>query len=534
MRTTVALLRILLTASILIVLLIVITPSKALADLEIGDWRWLAASVALMPLFLACRVTKWALLEQQVLGPAPWSRILPRYLWGMAVGLITPGRVGELARVRAPKLSARGAGLFFLEKAVEVSCLFSLCLLSLPLSALLPWWTLPPIGFALIVALAGWRRMVIGTLGLIGRLPGGPDPQRRAELASAVLDLRLFGCAALSLMCFLIYVTQAWLMLRAMDLAADPAVAILYPFVLLANLLPITVGGYGLRESLAVVVMRSRDVSEIQAAASVALVTFFNLVIPGLVGVVLRVFGKVPVTSIAPPATPAQENAPVAAEEWDTFWEARKQRLSGRLLAWFRRRFVTTRLAAFIRDNTDKGTLVEAGCGSGEITLLVAAERGDHVVLVDYSAEALRLAGHHARAYGIDAELVQGDIAELSRHVGFDRTNIVFNIGVIEHFKNPAGVLHEMAKVSGRFAIAVIPERSIFWLTFLRVSRLIGLVPADFFVQFFSRDQLASIVTDAGLELRWLRGVRIFGLIPYLGVGYNAGPHSERHGHEHE
>ena len=519
MRVVAAPLRISLTVAILVALLIFITPAQAIEDLQGANWRWTGAALALSPLFLFCRFSKWMLLERQVLGPSSWGQGLQRYLWGMAVGLVTPGRVGELARVGGPKRLARGTGLFFLEKAVEVSCLFGLCLLSLSMLEFVPPWTVLPMALVLGLALTGWRRLLSASLVVIGRLVGWPAPERRKHLASAVSNLRIRGCALLSLVCFVIYIIQAYLVLRALGVAADPQLILLFPIVLLANLVPITVAGYGVRETLAVVVLQFREVPEMKAAASVAFVTFFNLVVPGVAGLLMRGLGKG--TTWVQHTMIEHNDGPADAKEWDRFWEARRRHSIGRLLAWFRQKFVTTALAKYIRRNTDQGTLIEAGCGSGEVALQVAAERGDQVVLVDCSPQALALAGRLARGYGIDAKLVECDIAELGAHVPAARENIVYNIGVIEHFQDPSHVLREMADVSGRYAIAVIPERSLFWLVFTRVSRLLGLVPRDFFVRFFGRKQLADLVIKAGLRVRWLRGVRIFGLIPYLGVCYS-------------
>ncbi len=525
MRSPVTLLRIILTVAILGALLAFITPARVLADLQHCDWRWATLALLLAPVFLWCRICKWSLLERQVLGPADVAQVLPRYLWGMAVGLVTPGRVGELARMRAPTLSARGGGLFFLEKAVEVACLLSLCLLALPALGVLPWWTVLPLAGLLGYVFWSWRGVIKVCLTFVGRVTGRPSPVRRRELTDSLPNLRLSGCAVLSMACFLIYITQAYLVLRALGVSADPGVVLLYPLVLLANLVPITVGGYGVRETLAMVVLQVREIPAAKAAASVAIVTFFDLVLPGLTGAVLRGLGKVPSSNTREPSTPG--STPVQPDQWDDFWEARNRRWAGRLVAWVRQRFVTAKLAAYIRENTEKGTLVEAGCGSGEITLRVAAERGDDVVLVDCSPKALALAGRLARSYGIEARLVECDVAELGAHVRPSPDTTVFNVGVVEHFPDPSGVLREMAHVSGRDALAVIPERSAFWLVFIRIARLLGLVPRGFFVQFFDRKRLAAIVSEANLHVRWMRSVRILGVIPYLGVSYSLVPRRE-------
>ncbi|MBU0638678.1 MAG: flippase-like domain-containing protein [Planctomycetes bacterium] len=524
MSTAKTLSRLVLTTAILTALLVLVTPQRFAADLRGCDWRFLGLAAAQAPLFLACRVYKWRLLEEQVIGSARVGELLPRYLWGMAVGLITPGRVGELARLRAPVLSAAGSGLFFLEKMIEVSCLIGLCALALPVLHLAPPWSLVPIGIGLATVLLAWRRIVNGCITLVGRVLGRPSAGRRREMRAAIDTLRVRGCAVLSLACFLLYIAQACLVLRALGVVVEPTVAFSYPVILVANLVPITIGGYGVREALAIIVLQVHEIPQAKAAASVAVVTFFDLIIPGLVGVVLHRLRVGRSEDSRPETERGATSVPTAGGEWDEFWETRKKRPLGRLLTGFRQRFVTAKLARYIRDNTVKGTLVEAGCGSGEITLRVAAERGDRVVLVDCSRQALATAERLARQYGVDARLVECDITSLSEHVPPARDNVVYNIGVIEHFRDPSQVLREMARVTGESAIAVIPERSAFWLVYSRLARLLGLVPRDFFVQFFSRRRLAALVTDADLHVRWLRTTRVLGLIPYLGVCYSLAP----------
>ena len=49
-------------------------------------------------------------------------------------------------------------------------------------------------------------------------------------------------------------------------------------------------------------------------------------------------------------------------------------------------------MVKFLLMFSHKGTLIEAGCGSGEVALQVSKIRGDHLVLVDISSNALNLA----------------------------------------------------------------------------------------------------------------------------------------------
>ncbi len=204
--------------------------------------------------------------------------------------------------------------------------------------------------------------------------------------------------------------------------------------------------------------------------------------------------------------------------EWDFFWQKRNQTPLGRIISWVRKRYVTRALVRYILSNTERGTLIEAGSGTGEVTLRVASERGDKVVLVDRSSEALILAKNRAEEYQVYAELVQCDIMDLSKYVSPDSENIVYNIGVVEHFDDCSTILYEMAKVSGKYAIAIIPERSFFWKTFIAFSRMLNLVPDGFIVYLHDSKTFKTIIEGAGMEIHWSRRIRMFGIIPYLGV----------------
>ena len=96
----------------------------------------------------------------------------------------------------------------------------------------------------------------------------------------------------------------------------------------------------------------------------------------------------------------------------------------------------------------------------------------------------------------------------------------MYNIGVIEHFADPSTILQEMAKVSGREALALIPERSLFWLSFIWLSRRLRLVPKDFFVLLHDQKRLYELVRVAGLVPCWVRRTRVLGIIPYLGIAF--------------
>jgi len=205
-------------------------------------------------------------------------------------------------------------------------------------------------------------------------------------------------------------------------------------------------------------------------------------------------------------------------DNWDKFWKERSQKPLGLLITWVRARFITKALSSYISSNTEKGILIEAGCGSGEVSLQVAKKRGDQVILIDKSSDAIAIAKQMAGKYQVNATLLQCDIIELSKNVSPSPQNIVYNIGVVEHFDDCSVILKEMARVSGHSAIAIVPEKSLFWIIFIWLSRLMRLVPDDFVVYIYNENSFRKVIESAGMQILWAKRIRIFGVIPYLGM----------------
>lgn len=210
------------------------------------------------------------------------------------------------------------------------------------------------------------------------------------------------------------------------------------------------------------------------------------------------------------------------AEHWNAFWRKRSRRLSGRMIAWVRKHIITPALARFVAGMTQRGVLIEAGCGSGEVSLDIARRRGDRLILVDVSPDALAMARDNAAARGIDATLLECDVARLSEQIGAVADGIVYNIGVVEHFAEPAGVLREMAAASGRYALAVIPERTFFWTSFVSLCAFLRLVPPDFCIRLYDPYRFRRALERAGLEILRVGRMRLLGVICYLGISFRS------------
>ncbi|MBN1342233.1 MAG: flippase-like domain-containing protein [Phycisphaerae bacterium] len=280
--------RALLTVGILGAICLYASPAKMAEILAKSDWRWLLAMLALMPVFLFCRIFKWYLLVRQFVPQVNVPALVSGYLWGLALGLVTPGRMGEAYRVWGAGLPSKHAGLFVVEKGVELLSLMILCTPALLTAQFLPRWFVGAFIVAAAVSVLFWRAIALRLLPVSDRILQrmklgfltGADP--------ALRRLRLSGCLMLSCVCPALFLIQAYLALRGMGERPEPLAIALFPIVLLSNLVPVTVGGIGLREATAVLLLKPQGLTEAAVLNSFLLVTLVNLALPCVLAGLLR------------------------------------------------------------------------------------------------------------------------------------------------------------------------------------------------------------------------------------------------------
>ena len=147
---------------------------------------------------------------------------------------------------------------------------------------------------------------------------------------------------------------------------------------------------------------------------------------------------------------------------WDIWWSEifGRHQVSYRIWHWF-----LWRAYARLLRHVDLGTksrVLELGCGSGRISLLIAQGYGCHVTLVDQCASAIDEATRSFRSYNISAEFVQSDIFAFRREEEFD---LVHSQGLIEHFQpretQEALLVHRNAARERGYVITFAPCTSL-------------------------------------------------------------------------
>jgi uncharacterized membrane protein YbhN (UPF0104 family) len=281
--------------------------AQALALLGAAHPGWLAAALAALVVQTALSAWRWRLVAGRLgLKLAP-ARALGEYWLAQAVNMALPGGVlgdaARAARSRGPAGLAVAAQAVVVERLAGQAGLVALLAAGLAGTGAWPGGFDPPGWLALPVAavlLAGGAvALLIGAgrlPGAAGRAlrglragwacavaaPGARGPQVMLSLGTAACNVAAFACAA-----------------RAVGADLGPGAAlVLVPLVLCAMLLPLAIGGWGLREGAAVALLPLAGLSGAQAlAASLAFgLILLVSVLPG-VAVLLAARRNTPSTS---------------------------------------------------------------------------------------------------------------------------------------------------------------------------------------------------------------------------------------------
>ena len=141
---------------------------------------------------------------------------------------------------------------------------------------------------------------------------------------------------------------------------------------------------------------------------------------------------------------------------WEVLWQQRK-----RIYHYAN----ILEIAEEVSDGIDGKKVLEIGCGRGS-TLLEFAKRGANVKGIDYAQSAIALcnnlkekASTNGNGNHLSAEFLQADAQDLP--FGNEEFDIVYSVGLLEHFQDPTQILAEQWRVlkTGGFVIVQVPQR---------------------------------------------------------------------------
>jgi len=312
------LIRVLLTAGLLLLLFWQVSWRKVWDVMQSLDGPLLAAVCVLWIPTQVLQFVKWRMLAREA-GDNIRSGDIQRGYWvGFTLGLITPGRVGQLGRALALHNCSlpRAFGLTAVERgytALTMNALGFLALVALPL---LGWRSPVPIPAVVqvVLVLAGMFLLVLGVFPRLmhkplrwvaGRLPFHDKLEQAVDVLESAgpgrgTVLLLLSIAAL---CSSLYQFVLIIHAAGFDIPVFSGMLAGLLTFFLKGALPISIGSLGVGEWSAMICYRGLGVEPSVAVASSLLLFVINVFVPSLIGLPfissLRVprFGKAQATA---------------------------------------------------------------------------------------------------------------------------------------------------------------------------------------------------------------------------------------------
>jgi glycosyltransferase 2 family protein len=260
----------------------VTTPTELLSLVATLDPTWLLLAAALTVAGLLLQWWKWRLLVQACLPSIEESDIIRSLFTGFGLGLLTPGRLGELGRgVIWPGVRRKATTLAMADRLVS-------SLVTLVAGSAYAVYVMPAawgvwVGVGAIVTGVAWRwfgSLVSARLAAFG-VSSLSDVPRSAWLANTVAAA-LFNA---------VFCLQMFCLLRAAGSVPSGTLLAIPAMFALKTLLPISFMDLGIREAASVVVLGGVGVAAATAVQASLMLFGLNVLLPGLAGLLLVSLG---------------------------------------------------------------------------------------------------------------------------------------------------------------------------------------------------------------------------------------------------
>lgn len=258
-------------------------------------WGFFALAALCTGPALALRALKWRLLARGLLPDITYGQALRSYAGALSLGLITPGRLGELSRgFYLPQAAARGwrvPGLVLIDNWLDFLAVLAWACLGWALHFGAIGLALGAAAGALFSPVRGWLRLAGGVTSRLPRLRGARDAAAQGLAAGETVAGRDWRAAwATSFAAFgFDWLQTALLMAFLVPSAPAPwRLAGIMALVTLANSFQLTFAGLGVREGLAMVLLAREGVGPEAAVAAAFMQTCLGQFVPALAGLAVR------------------------------------------------------------------------------------------------------------------------------------------------------------------------------------------------------------------------------------------------------
>jgi uncharacterized protein (TIRG00374 family) len=294
-----AILRVLLTVGLLVLLFWQVSWRDVWRIVQSLDMTLLAVTCAMWIPTQWLQFVKWDLLASEASEHIRRSDIHRGYWVGFTLGLITPGRVGQLGRALALNNCSlpRAFGLTAVERGYTALTMNALGLLAIFVLPFLGWQApIPiPVWIQIILAIGGVFFLFLGVFPrlmyrplrwMAGKLPFREKLEQAVDVLQSAGPRRGITLLLLSIAALFSSLFQFVLLIRAAGIHVPLFSGMLAGLLtfFLKGALPISIGSLGVGEWSAIVCYHGLGVDSSVAVASSLLLFVINVFIPSMIG----------------------------------------------------------------------------------------------------------------------------------------------------------------------------------------------------------------------------------------------------------
>lgn len=254
-------------------------------------------------IFNIIKILKWHYLLQFTQSGSTIRDSLKSYLAGMAGGILTPGRVGEFARILfLPHLNKSVVtGFVIVDKITDLSIVM---LMALPGVAYFSnYLTVMSVFF--IVLLIIWvfffpHYPLLLAKSIINRYSS--ITRYKSKIIEISEKIKTIGgtykltVITLTIISYCVAISEFYWLINNFQHCDFLISFQTQPLIMLTNLLPITIGGLGLREGTSIMLLKKYGISASTAFSAAFLLFFLNSFLPAVIGFCLIPYGKLKLT----------------------------------------------------------------------------------------------------------------------------------------------------------------------------------------------------------------------------------------------
>lgn len=288
-------LKILLACAFLFFIFRAVDVSKVIYIMRDQNSVLLIWPVCSVPVWIFLKTLKWHILLRTYLKDIPFFHVIRSLLSGLAIGMMTPGKVGELSRslFLPAENRSRVAGLTILDRYLELLALLFLASFGVARFFGVIWGLLMCLSGLVGVGMLFLSRRLIERARFAKRSHFLVDKLREMLKAAEGISWTVFMQSfVLSMAVFFISILTSYSLLLSFTHIPFSVSLNVFPLSLMTNILPITLGNLGVREGATILLLNHYGVAkEVSLNISLSLFVLHSLV-PSLVGITLMQWGS--------------------------------------------------------------------------------------------------------------------------------------------------------------------------------------------------------------------------------------------------